>query len=131
MISKELAKAVLSGSYKTLVYSDSEVIACNINIHELAAKCTDWAKRNKALVYVKHMREWYNYSQEFKDMHRASAYKYAPNPGDTKMKDFIEEDVILVDDIITTGLTLTQAIVEVQAKGKNVLFCLTLADAGK
>lgn len=53
------------------------------------------------------------------------------NPRKFKMKAFIEEDVILVDDIITTGLTLTQAITEVQAKGKNVLFCLTLADAGK
>ena len=48
-----------------------------------------------------------------------------------KVKAFDEEDVILVDDIITTGLTLTQAIQSVEAEGKNVLFCLTLADARK
>jgi len=47
------------------------------------------------------------------------------------MKAFVEEDVILVDDIITTGLTLSQAIQSVEAEGKNVLFCLTLADARK
>ncbi|PHR54589.1 MAG: phosphoribosyltransferase [Arcobacter sp.] len=53
------------------------------------------------------------------------------NPRLFKMKNFEEEDVILVDDIITTGLTLTQAVQTVQAEGKNVLFCLTLADARK
>lgn len=44
MISKELAKAVLSGEYKKAVYSDGEVIACTINIHELAHKCKEWAR---------------------------------------------------------------------------------------
>jgi len=53
------------------------------------------------------------------------------HPRKFKMKNFDEEDVILVDDIITTGLTLTQAVQELQLKGKNVLFCLTLADARK
>lgn len=53
------------------------------------------------------------------------------NPRKFKMKSFGEDDVILVDDIITTGLTLTQAVQEVQSKDKNVLFCLTLADARK
>lgn len=51
------------------------------------------------------------------------------NPRNFQVKTFKEEDVILVDDIITTGLTLTQAIQSIEAKGKNVLFCLTLADA--
>jgi len=37
--------------------------------------------------------------------------------------------VILVDDIITTGSTLSQAIETVRSKNKEVLFCLTLADA--
>ena len=46
-------------------------------------------------------------------------------------KDFSEEDVILVDDIITTGLTLTQAVQLLESKGKNVIFCLTLADVTK
>ncbi len=40
-----------------------------------------------------------------------------------------QEKVILVDDILTTGLTLTQAAEVVQEKRKEVLFCLTLADA--
>ncbi len=52
------------------------------------------------------------------------------NPRQFIFKSFVEEDVILVDDIITTGLTLTQGIQEMQKQGKNVLFCLTLADAG-
>jgi len=53
------------------------------------------------------------------------------NPRNFEVKTFGEEDVILVDDIITTGLTLTQAVQAIEAQGKNVIFCLTLADAGK
>ena len=53
------------------------------------------------------------------------------NPRDFKVHAFKDEDVILVDDIITTGLTLTQAVQALQKEGKNVLFCLTLADARK
>ncbi len=51
------------------------------------------------------------------------------NPKDFKVSHFNESDVILVDDIITTGSTLKQAITTLNAHGKNVLFCLTLADA--
>lgn len=51
------------------------------------------------------------------------------NPRKFKYKEIKEEEMILVDDIITTGLTLTQAIQKVQENGKKVLFCLTLADA--
>jgi len=43
MISPKLAKAVLGGEYKKLTISDYEVIACHINIHELAHKCKEWA----------------------------------------------------------------------------------------
>ncbi len=53
------------------------------------------------------------------------------NPRNFNLKRFEEEDVILVDDIITTGLTLTQAVQTLEKEGKNVLFCLTLADARK
>lgn len=42
-----------------------------------------------------------------------------------------EEDIILVDDIITTGSTLSEASALIQASGKNVLFCLTLASVEK
>lgn len=51
------------------------------------------------------------------------------NPRDFEMKDFKGMDVILIDDIITTGSTLTQAIQTLKQKNKNILFCLTLADA--
>ena len=53
------------------------------------------------------------------------------NPRKFIMKKFKEEDVILVDDIITTGLTLSQAVQVLQKEGKNVVMCLTLADVGK
>jgi len=53
------------------------------------------------------------------------------NPRNFKVKKFNEEDVILVDDIITTGLTLSQAVQALEKEGKNILFCLTLADARK
>lgn len=46
-------------------------------------------------------------------------------------KTFPEKKVILVDDILTTGLTLTQAAEALEMAGKEVLFCLTLADAQK
>ena len=51
------------------------------------------------------------------------------NPRDFKMKEFKGEDVILIDDIITTGSTLSQAVQTLKHNSKNVLFCLTLADA--
>ncbi len=38
-------------------------------------------------------------------------------------------DVILVDDIITTGITLQEAQKVLISHGDNVLFALTLADA--
>lgn len=38
-----------------------------------------------------------------------------------------ESDIILVDDIITTGATLTQASNVIQSNNKNLLLCLTLA----
>lgn len=40
-------------------------------------------------------------------------------------------DVILVDDIITTGITLQEAQKVLMAHGVNVLFALTLADVGE
>jgi competence protein ComFC len=44
---------------------------------------------------------------------------------------FPEKEVVLVDDILTTGLTLTQAAERLHREGKRVLFALTLADARK
>ncbi len=51
------------------------------------------------------------------------------NPRGFFIKKFDGDDVILVDDLITTGLTLTQAVQVLKKESKNVLFCLTLADA--
>ncbi|OQX59138.1 MAG: phosphoribosyltransferase [Helicobacteraceae bacterium 4484_230] len=53
------------------------------------------------------------------------------HPRDFVLKPFKENDVILVDDILTTGLTLTQAAELLHTEGKRVLFCLALADADK
>ncbi|MDF1874617.1 ComF family protein [Sulfurimonas sp. SAG-AH-194-I05] len=51
------------------------------------------------------------------------------NPRDFQLKKFKGNEVILVDDIITTGTTLNEAITVMKLSKKEVLFCLTLADA--
>ena len=51
------------------------------------------------------------------------------NPREFQLKDITYNELILVDDIITTGSTLTQAIQTLNRDNKEVLFCLTLADA--
>lgn len=51
------------------------------------------------------------------------------NPRAFEVKEFNGKNVILVDDIVTTNLTLTQAVQAMQKSNKDVLFCLTLADA--
>lgn len=53
------------------------------------------------------------------------------NPREFQLKEFQAQEVILVDDIITTGATLTQAIQSMQRANKEVLLCLTLADVSK
>ena len=52
------------------------------------------------------------------------------NPRDFTFNSSTTNKIILVDDIITTGSTLTQAINSIRLNKKEVLFCLTLADAG-
>ncbi|MDQ1337307.1 MAG: competence protein ComFC [Campylobacterota bacterium] len=51
------------------------------------------------------------------------------NPRAFEVNEFSGKNIILVDDIITTSLTLTQAAQAMQKSNKDVLFCLTLADA--
>lgn len=72
-------------------------------------------------------------------LHDRSGHRYSgqdfqyrlTHPRDFVLKAFPETKVILVDDILTTGLTLTQAAETLEMAGKEVLFCLTLADADK
>lgn len=51
------------------------------------------------------------------------------NPRKFSYSPFAEEEVILVDDIVTTGTTLTEAAEALHAQGKKVILCLTLSDA--
>ncbi|MCL4432517.1 MAG: ComF family protein [Epsilonproteobacteria bacterium] len=51
------------------------------------------------------------------------------NPREFMYVEFSEEEVILVDDIVTTGTTLTEAAEVLHAQGKKVILCLTLTDA--
>jgi len=52
------------------------------------------------------------------------------NPRDFEFTHTSSKEIILIDDIITTGSTLTQALNIINKNGINALFCLTLADAG-
>jgi competence protein ComFC len=64
-------------------------------------------------------------------------YKYAGksveerlmNPRQFHYKPFSENEVILVDDIVTTGTTLSEASEVLHSQGKKVILCLTLTDA--
>lgn len=51
------------------------------------------------------------------------------NPRNFELSEFRERELILVDDIVTTGSTFTQAISLLHSNNKNTLFCLSLADA--
>lgn len=64
-------------------------------------------------------------------------YKYAGksveerlmNPRKFIYNPFSENEVILVDDIVTSGTTLSEAAEVLHANGKKVILCLTLTDA--
>ena len=67
-----------------------------------------------------------------RDTYSGENYQYRLlHPRRFACKPIAEEAVILVDDILTTGLTLTQAAEALHCEGKRVLCCLTLADAQK
>lgn len=50
------------------------------------------------------------------------------NPRDFHLKNFKNNNVILVDDIITTGTTLSEAVTLLKQNHKELAFCLTLCD---
>lgn len=64
-------------------------------------------------------------------------YKYAGksveerlmNPRQFQYLPFEGDEVILVDDIVTSGTTLSEAAEVLHAQGKRVILCLTLTDA--
>jgi competence protein ComFC len=78
-----------------------------------------------------------NITPYYGKMRASKHYKYAGksveerllNPREFRYTPFKEEEVILVDDIVTTGLTLTEAAETLQMQGKRVILCLTLSDA--
>jgi len=78
-----------------------------------------------------HLKPRYSTLRDCSGIHYSGRdYQYRlTHPRDFVLKRFPEKRVILVDDILTTGLTLTQAVEALQRGGKEVLFCLTLADA--
>ncbi|SFV58663.1 Possible purine/pyrimidine phosphoribosyltransferase [hydrothermal vent metagenome] len=51
------------------------------------------------------------------------------NPRNFTLKDFPQKECILMDDIITTGITLSEAVTTLARADKEILFCLALADA--
>lgn len=51
------------------------------------------------------------------------------NPRQFRYMPFEYDEVILVDDIVTTGTTLSEAAETLHAHGKKVILCLTLSDA--
>ena len=51
------------------------------------------------------------------------------HPREFKYISFAQEEVILVDDIVTTGSTLSEAVETLASQGKRVILCLTLTDA--
>ena len=66
------------------------------------------------------------------DTYSGKSFQYRLlHPRKFRVKPFKEQSVNLVDDIVTTGLTLVQAVDILEKEGKDVLFCLTLADAEK
>ncbi len=51
------------------------------------------------------------------------------NPRHFIYQEFDQQEVILVDDIVTTGTTLSEAAEVLHRHGKKVILCLTLTDA--
>ena len=78
----------------------------------------------------------YNIKPIFTKLHAQNEITYSSksrafrkaNPRNFKFKNFKETNVILVDDIKTTGSTLLEASNLLQKHNKEIAFCLTLVD---
>jgi len=110
-------------------YFDSDVISIGVDDH-IRNGYSHTAILNSYLT-CKSIKPLYNIiSATNTKTYSGKSYQYrVDNPRKFTCKDFKGEYVILVDDIITTGMTLTQAVNTLHVKGKEVIFCLTLADA--
>jgi competence protein ComFC len=79
----------------------------------------------------------HNITPRYGILRASQHYKYAGksveerllNPRAFSYTPFKEEEVILVDDIVTTGTTLSEAAEVLHSNGKKVILCLTLSDA--
>jgi len=78
-----------------------------------------------------------NITPRYGKLRATQHYKYAGKSVEERLKNprqfsylpFEEEEVILVDDIVTTGTTLSEASEILHTAGKKVILCLTLSDA--
>lgn len=78
-----------------------------------------------------------NITPYFGKLRASSDFKYAGksiqerllHPREFVYKEFKEDEVILVDDIVTTGTTFIEAIETLESHGKKVIMCLSLSDA--
>lgn len=78
-----------------------------------------------------------NITPQYGKLRATNHHKYAGksaeerllNPRQFRYTSFEENEVILVDDIVTTGTTLSEASEVLHTNGKKVILCLTLTDA--
>ncbi|DAB37559.1 MAG: phosphoribosyltransferase [Sulfuricurvum sp. GWF2_44_89] len=78
-----------------------------------------------------------NITPQYGKLRATNHHKYAGksaeerllNPRQFRYTPFAENEVILVDDIVTTGTTLSEASEILHTNGKKVILCLTLTDA--
>ncbi len=61
---------------------------------------------------------------------KSLAYREA-NPREFVYRSGSKRDVLLVDDVVTTGATLCEAKAAIQTKGQEVLLAVVLADAAR
>lgn len=79
----------------------------------------------------------HNILPQYGKLRAQNQYKYAGksieerlmNPRNFRYQEFDQQEVILVDDIVTTGTTLSEAAEMLHHHGKKVILCLTLTDA--
>ncbi len=94
------------------LYSHTAILAKHCKSHRLAPQHTRLIAKNEI-----------SYSG------RSKAFRLQ-NPRDFRLKFFPHKECILVDDLITTGTTISEAVTALAQAGKETILCLTLADAG-